>query len=330
MPTWNQILQETHTASIHDLIRRKYLKALSEYTGRNAIAYYSGWLEKEFFLRQGVPGFEVNDGDKNGFMATIHQLDRSKGLDLILHTPGGNVAATESLVDYLRTMFGTDIRVIVPHLAMSAGTMIALAGKTVVMGKHSSLGPIDPQVGNGIAAHGIIEEFETAKREIAADPSTIAVWQPILAKYDPTLVGECFKAISWATSIVEKWLIGGMFASDPDPAASAKKVVGHLGSHANTLSHSRHISAETAVSIGVKVTVLEDDPGLQEAVLSVHHAYIQTLTETPAFKLIENQNGVAFVNNVQMALGSSQVQPEAGLQQPRQQPKQQSRSQRKS
>ena len=42
-------------------------------------------------------------------------------------------------------MFGTDIRAIVPQLALSAGTMVALACKEIIMGKHSSLGPIDPQ-----------------------------------------------------------------------------------------------------------------------------------------------------------------------------------------
>jgi ClpP class serine protease len=99
---------------------------LSGLTDRNVIAYYSGWLQKGYLEQQGIRGFEVNDDDKNGFMATIHQLDRSKGLDLLLHTPGGDTAATESLVDYLRSMFGTDIRAIVPQLAMSAGTMIAL------------------------------------------------------------------------------------------------------------------------------------------------------------------------------------------------------------
>jgi membrane-bound ClpP family serine protease len=266
-----------------------------------------------------------------GFMATIHQLDRSKGLDLILHTPGGSVAATESLVDYLRRMFGTDIRVIVPHLAMSAGTMIALSSKTVVMGKHSSIGPIDPQVAGGIPAHGIIEEFETAKREIAKDPAAAAVWQPILAKYDPTLVGECFKAIDWATSIVEKWLVTGMFADADDPAASAKKVVAQLGSHANTLTHSRHISAEGARDIGVNVTDLEDDDELQEAVLSVHHAYVQTLTESPAFKVIENHQGTAFVMNAQVSIGPapSPASPTPPLGHPRQQPQQQSRKDRR-
>ena len=48
-------------------------------------------------------------------MLTINKLDRTKGLDLILHTPGGDIAATESLVDYLYSMYGKDIRVIVPQ-----------------------------------------------------------------------------------------------------------------------------------------------------------------------------------------------------------------------
>jgi ATP-dependent protease ClpP protease subunit len=273
-------------------VRRRALAELSTYTKRNTILYYSGWLEKQHLINQGLTGFDVNDSDKNGFMATIHKMDRTKGLDLILHTPGGSVAATESLVDYLRSMFGTNIRAIVPQLALSAGTMIALSAKSIVMGKHSSLGPIDPQL-NGAAAHGIVEEFKRAQREINEDPSTIATWQPIIAKYPPTLVGESEKSIAWANKIVGDWLESGMFADAEDPAASANKVVKELADHALTLSHDRHISADKADDLGIKVEILEDDDELQEHVLTVHHACAQTITETPAFKIIENQLGVA-------------------------------------
>jgi ClpP class serine protease len=131
MPTWKDLQSE----ATFDSIRRKYLAKLHEQTGRNVIIYYSGWLQKASLLQHGYTGFAVNDNDKNGFMATIHQLDRTKGLDIFLHTPGGDIAATESLVDYLRSMFGTDIRAIVPQLAMSAGTMIALSCKEILMGK---------------------------------------------------------------------------------------------------------------------------------------------------------------------------------------------------
>lgn len=300
MPSWDKVQGQIKAAgSVYDVIRRQHLKALSDHTGRNTIVYYSGWLEKEMLLANGLLGVEVNDQDKNGFMSVIHELDRSKGLDLILHTPGGDVAATESLVDYLRSMFD-DIRAIVPQIALSAGTMIALSCKEIVMGKHSSLGPIDPQL-NGVAAHGIVEEFNTARMEIASNPAMIPIWQPIIAKYPPTLVGECMKAIDWANSMVKGWLMSGMFAGEPDPEAAANKVLAELSSHALTLSHARHISMAKAEDLGVKVVPLEDDPVLQDRVLTVHHACIQTLGETPAFKIIENQNGISFITHVTAA-----------------------------
>jgi hypothetical protein len=301
MPSWDELGKEIRSvAAAHDQVRRKYLRELSELTGRSVIVYYSGWNEKSFLAAQGIgPMFTVSDADKNGFMATIHGLDRTKGLDLILHTPGGDIAATESLVDYLRSMFGTDLRAIVPHLAMSAGTMIALSAKQIVMGKHSSLGPIDPQIG-GRAAHGVIEEFKTAKDEIAANPVNIAVWQPIIAKYTPTLVGECEKAIKWADQMTRSWLTTGMFADDDDPAAKAAKVVSELSSHSVTLTHNRHYSADAARNLGLDVLMLEDEPALQEAVLTVHHACVLTLSETGAVKIIENDQGSAHITAVQV------------------------------
>ena len=143
MPSWNDILIEVRAGgSIHDVVRRKYLAELHQLTGRNVIVYYSGWLQKGEVPRPGFTGFMVNDSDKNGFMAAIYQLDKTMGLDLILHTPGGETAATESIVDYLRSMFGTDIRAVIPQIAMSAGTMIALACREVIMASTPAWAPL--------------------------------------------------------------------------------------------------------------------------------------------------------------------------------------------
>ena len=101
MPNWNEILDELKSAgSTYDIIRRKYLQELHKVTRRNTIIYYSGWLQKPNTL-----GIGINDQDKVGFMTTVNQLDPSKGLDLILHTPGGETAATESIVDYLHKIY---------------------------------------------------------------------------------------------------------------------------------------------------------------------------------------------------------------------------------
>ena len=76
-------------------------------------------------------------------MEVICGLSSSK-LDLIVHSPGGSAEVTEALVSYIRTKFA-DVRVIVPQAAMSAATMLACSANTIMMGKHSFLGPIDPQ-----------------------------------------------------------------------------------------------------------------------------------------------------------------------------------------
>jgi len=195
MPNWGDVLREIQSCPRKDAVdstRRKYLKILSEKRGRNTIAYYSGWLQKPGVLSQ-----SITDDDKNGLMATIHGLDRSKGLDLILHTPGGDIAATESIVDYLKRMFGDDIVCFVPQLAMSAGTMIACCCKEIYMGKQSNIGPIDPQF-NGIPAQGVIEEFNKAIEQVKEDPASTPIWQTVVGKYHPTFIGECHNAIYMA------------------------------------------------------------------------------------------------------------------------------------
>jgi ClpP class serine protease len=182
MPNWGEVLNQISQRQLQllaqsqqlqaaagqaiDFVRRDYLKALHGKTQRNTIAYYSGWLSKP----SNILNLEIVDEDKNGFMMAIHNLDRTKGLDLIIHTPGGKLAATESIVDYLRRMFPDDIRAIVPQIAMSAGTMLACACDTILMAKHSNLGPIDPQFGP-YPAHGVIEEFRRADCKIHSKES---------------------------------------------------------------------------------------------------------------------------------------------------------------
>lgn len=295
MPTWNQILNDIqNTENIFDTTRRKYIKELSDLTGRNTIIYYSAFLQKEQLMRQGAE-FGIHDADKNGFMSAVHKLDKTKGLDLILHTPGGNISATESIVFYLKSLFGNNIRAIIPQIAMSAGTMISCACKEIVMGKHSNLGPIDPQFG-GLPAHGILEEFENAKKEILADHRNILIWKEILQRYNPTLIGECQKAIEWADKMVSEWLKQNMFDGDAQADAKVKTIIAELGSHATTLSHSRHIHIDKLKAIGLKIFELESDNDLQDKVLSIHHSTIISMTQSKCIKIIENQIGTAVIN----------------------------------
>lgn len=133
-------------------------------------------------------------------MLCIHKLDRSKALDLILHTPRGDVAATESLVDYLRKMFGSDICALVPQIAMSAGTMIACSCREIFMGTH--FGPVDPQF-SGIPAYGVIQEVERAYNEIKGDNTRAYIWNPILSRYPPSFLQQCHWAVERTEAFVK-------------------------------------------------------------------------------------------------------------------------------
>ena len=298
MPNWGQVLTEIQAQdaklandakSAVDVVRRRYLKKLYKKTGRNVIAYYSGWLSSP-----GAFGTDVNDEDKAAFMMAIHGLDKTKGLDLILHTPGGGIAAAESLVDYLRRVFGCDIRAIVPHLAMSAGTMIACTCKSIVMGKQSNLGPIDPQLG-GLPAAAVKKEIERAIAEIKADPDRLQFWQFVLGKYSPTFIGQCEQAVVMAAEFVRDRLVDNMLKGEPDALNRAETIVRGLSDVDDNKSHARHIHIDKCEGLGLKIERLEDDQELQEAVLTVHHCFMHSLGVSGAAKMVENQNGAAFI-----------------------------------
>lgn len=136
--------------------------------------------------------------------------------------------------------------------------MIACASNKILMGKQSSLGPIDPQFG-GTPVHGVLEEFDRAIHEIKEDPDKIPLWQAIVAKYSPSLLGECKKAVDWSTEITADWLQSGMFSEYEDGAEKAEQVVEELADHALTKSHARHLPIDRCRDIRLDVDALEDD-----------------------------------------------------------------------
>ena len=295
MPAWGELQQEIEQLANNgdpfplDTVRRKYLAALSSKTGRTTIVYYSGWLSGQAVTPLSI----INDDDKVGFMQAVHKVDHNVGLDLILHTPGGSVTAAESIVDYLLKVFKGDIRVVVPQIAMSAGTMIACASREILMGKQSNLGPIDPQV-NGLPAYGVLDEFDRAVKE-STDVGASRMWQTIISKYHPTFLNSCEHAIKLSKEIVKRWLEQSMFKDDPKAKSKSNKVVRALSSREENKEHGRHIHAERCRDIGLNVTCLEDDQELQDLVLTVHHACCHTMVRANVLKLIENHNGAAYL-----------------------------------
>ncbi len=287
MPNWSEVYKEiavTETTDALDIVRNKYLSELQTLTDRNVIAYYSGWLQHP------EGNFSMNQSDMNALMQVIHGMkakNRSctkKGLDLILHTPGGELTPTEAIVNYLKEMFGNDIRAIVPEIAMSAGTMTACACKAIIMGKHSSIGPIDPQI-NGQPAYGIIAGFQDAIKKTKETPESTPFYGAMVSKYDSTFLYECQKAIELSDEIVRNWLEENMCSGD---ANKATQIVNSINNHEYSKTHSRRFSSKKAKEIGLTIIDLEDNHDFQDLVMTVHHAFIHTFMCSPTAKIIES------------------------------------------
>ncbi|MGH3037663.1 MAG: SDH family Clp fold serine proteinase [Gaiellaceae bacterium] len=100
----------------------------------------------------GVPFYRYIDiDDSEAVLRAIRQTPAEGPIDLLLHTPGGLVLASEQIAYALRAHRGK-VTVLVPHYAMSGGTLIALAADEVLMDEAAVLGPVDPQLGGMPAA----------------------------------------------------------------------------------------------------------------------------------------------------------------------------------
>lgn len=296
MPTLEYIQKEIKglKEAGQDRIRYEYLAKLHDVTKRDTIAYFSSYNTPRPFP---VPAgsLSVIQDDIQGFMASLHGL-KGEGLDLILHSPGGSLEAAEQIVRYLRGKYN-HIRAIVPQNAMSAATMIACACDEILMGKHSAIGPIDPQMGfvtpNGgqvmMPAHTILEDFNSAKDDIGKNPNLGNLWGPKLMSLPFGFLNLCQQTIELSKEKVEQWLGQYMFQGKDLP--KAKEIAAWLGRFSEHRTHGRPIGYELALSKGLKVSRLEDNQVLQEAVLSVFHAAMVTFQTTNCLKIIENHKG---------------------------------------
>jgi ClpP class serine protease len=161
------------------------------FTARHAARYERQDLIKEIDASEGtnlicyVGGYhtEIDRDDIIGFVDLLHNIPEGEPIDLLLHTCGGDVDACEKLVSVVHAkVIDSPFRVIIPDMAKSAGTLMALGGNTIVMSDTSELGMIDPQFpmrdnqGNEFwhSVIGYLDAHEEHTNALLADPKNQA------------------------------------------------------------------------------------------------------------------------------------------------------------
>jgi ClpP class serine protease len=113
----------------------------------------------------------IDIDDSEQILRAIRLTPREMPIDLILHTPGGLVLATQQIAAALKS-HPAKVTVIVPHYAMSGGTLLALAAGEILMDDNAVMGPVDPQVG-GYPAVSLLKVVAERNRSDLEDETLI-------------------------------------------------------------------------------------------------------------------------------------------------------------
>jgi ClpP class serine protease len=204
---------------------------------------------------------DVNDAEE--VIRAIRMTDPAVPIDLVLHTPGGLALACLQIARAVKARKGK-VRVLVPHYAMSGGTLIALAANEILMDSHAVLGPVDPQLG----------EFP------AASLLKVVKTKDVNDVHDKTLImaDVAEKALQQIRSEVMELL------ADKMPAEKAAGAADRLSQ--GTWTHDHPISPQEAAEMGLPVS--RDIP---EEFYQLMSLFPQPTQSQPAVHYIPNHYG---------------------------------------
>ncbi|MBC8223989.1 ATP-dependent Clp protease proteolytic subunit [Candidatus Bathyarchaeota archaeon] len=148
-----------------DRSRRNELLALGRKRGSNVITIIH---RQETLSLFGLPIARYIDiDDSEAVLRAIRLTPDDTPIDIIIHTPGG-IALAATQIAYALDAHPAKKTVMVPHYAMSGGTLIALAADEILMDPHAVLGPVDPQIGTQkgtYSASSILKVVELKKTD---------------------------------------------------------------------------------------------------------------------------------------------------------------------
>jgi len=200
----------------------------------------------------------INIEDSEHVLRAIRLTPDDLPIDLVLHTPGGLVLASEQIARAIQR-HPAKVTVFVPHYAMSGGTMISLAADEIVMDENAVLGPVDPQLGNFPAA-SIVEAVRQKGKDKVDDETLIMA--DISAK---------------ALAQVEEFILE--LLKEKMPEENAREVTKALST--GQWTHDYPITFEKLKNLGLKV-----ETGLPKEIYELMELYPQPPQRRPSVQFI--------------------------------------------
>lgn len=300
--------QNMNFATLNDE-RKKWLSKISSLRGNRGILVYASDINKQ------GGNSSIDYSDLLPFTDQLESIKDCENVDILLQTPGGQAEIVESMVKALRRSFNK-IGIIVPGIAMSAGTIFAMAGDEILMGKESSLGPIDAQIiigGKRFSADAYLDGLDKIKQEvIKANNQLNPAYIPILQSISPGEIQTCENAQLFSSTLVRNWLKQYKFSSWDKHASSGKKVTTEekekrakeiadaLCKHSKWLTHSRSIGITELRELKLEILDYSEKTELSEAINHYFTLLMLTFDSTNIFKIFETPTSQLFrhvINN---------------------------------
>ena len=125
---FNRLISETQQ---NPEIRQKLIKKIEAELKGQVVTFFTSFDK---------PNVYINDNDAEMLESIFSAESKSEKLYLILNSPGGDILASERIVNICRSYFPKGFEVIIPHLAKSAGTIICFGADAIHMSQTSELG----------------------------------------------------------------------------------------------------------------------------------------------------------------------------------------------
>jgi hypothetical protein len=235
--------------------RQKLIKSVSTHlNGRTLVCFCTSFSHP----------VNITDDDADMLQSVLQANDLSKGLALLISSPGGDGLAAERIVNICRSHSGTDdYWAIVPGKAKSAATIICMGASKILMTPSSELGPVDPQIfrmedgrRKVFSAHALVTGFDNLFGQAANSESRLEPFLQQLQYYDHREINTYRSLIDLAENIAVKALRSGMLSGKKDTEIK-KAIEVFLNPSAGTLSHGRPIYAQEAEACGLKIANMD-------------------------------------------------------------------------
>ena len=201
----------------------------------------------------------IDDADLSVLEGLLRKLDTSRGIAIMINSPGGSGLSAERMIHLLRSYSGTgEYWAIVPGQAKSAATMVCLGASKIIMGPASELGPIDPQVwlrNQYISIHHVIDSYHKLFRGSRSTKGRVEPYLQQLEKYDAREIGHLENQRDLSTDIAIRCLESGMMKGRTARQIKSSLQVFLEPGHLKT--HGRPIYAEEAKKCGLKIATYD-------------------------------------------------------------------------